>query len=235
MILSITSCEEPTEPEEIMPDSLPAVEVEWNENNSIVCFGTSLTYGDFGTGVLGEPGARPNSDSTYPALLDKELRIKVYNEGYWGATTQEALEFYPSVLEKNPSLIILEFGANEFLKDIEVEKAKADIDSLIKMIITDNIQIVMLSFVNPDMLNSIPSSHPFASKSELGLEYYQMLLDLAGKYDIPIDDYLYRDIWGKPEFLSIDRIHPNSKGNAQLKDNVFETFYNTFVKNGMLN
>ncbi len=235
-VLLYTSCDSSTEPEEFELNSLPPITIEWNNNSSIVCFGTSLTFGDFATGLFGGKEARPNSDSTYPALLNKELKIKVYNEGYWGATAEEAInDYYPSVLDKNPSLIILEFGANEFLQDYDVQTAKTNIDSLIKMIIADDIKVVMLSFVNPDMLNSLPDNHPFASKVDLGLEYYEMLLDLAEENNILIDDYLYRDIFGKPELLYFDGVHPNNKGNVQLKNNVMESFYNTFEENNMLN
>lgn len=61
-----------------------------------------------------------------------------------------------------------------------------------------------------------------------------MLIDVAKENNIPIIDYIYRDIWGNSNLMQSDGLHPNNKGNVQLKKNIFDALYNTFNENGML-
>jgi len=220
--LLLTSCENSTEPEEPSP-SLPAISVDWNSNNTIVCFGTSITKGE------------AQSAMSYPALLDEELLIDVVNSGIWGFTAEKGIEWFDNlVLSKNPALVILEFGANEFLQEIDVNVAEANIDSLIRMLQSNDIKVVMLSFINPDMIENIPPDTPLYDGVEAANAYYSMLVGLANKYNLLIDDYIYRGIWGDPTLIMPDGVHPNDMGNQQLKENIFNSFYNTFETNGML-
>ncbi len=112
--LLFTSCESSTEPEKPNP-SLPEISVDWNSSNTIVCFGTSITKGE------------AQSTMSYPALLDDDLVIDVVNSGIWGSTAEKGIEWFDNlVLSKNPALVILEFGANEFLQEIDVNVAEAN-------------------------------------------------------------------------------------------------------------
>ncbi len=221
--LLFTSCESSTEPEE-PSRSFPAISVDWDSSNTIVCFGTSITKGE------------AQSSMSYPALLDDELIIDVVNSGIWGITAEKGIEFFSRlVLDNNPALVILEFGANEFLQEIDVNVAEANIDSLIRMLQSNDINVVMLSFINPDMIeNTSPDNPLYVGGIETANAYYNMLVGLANKYDFLIDDYIYRDIWGDQTAIMPDGVHPNDKGNQQLKENIFNSFYNTFESNGML-
>lgn len=220
--LLFTSCESSTEPEEPSP-SLPAISVDWDSSNTIVCFGTSITKGE------------AQSALSYPALLDDELVIDVVNSGIWGSTADKGIEWFDNlVLSKNPALVILEFGANEFLQQIDVNVAEANIDSLIRMLNSNDIKVVMLSFINPEMIENTSPDNPLYDGIETANAYYSMLVGLANKYNLLIDDYIYRDIWGNPTLLMPDGVHPNDKGNQILKENIFNSFYNTFEANGML-
>jgi len=220
--LLFTSCESSTEPE--IPDpSLPAISVDWDSSNTLVCFGTSITKGE------------AQSAMSYPALLDDELVIDVVNSGIWGSTADKGIEWFDNlVLSKNPALVILEFGANEFLQQVDVNVAEANIDSLIRMLNSNDIPVVMLSFIHPDMIENTPPDNPLYDGIVAASAYYNMLIGLADKYDLLIDDYIYRSIWGDPTLLMPDGVHPNDKGNQQLKENIFNSFYNTFEANGML-
>ncbi|MBI2428302.1 MAG: hypothetical protein HYV29_05810, partial [Ignavibacteriales bacterium] len=95
------SCEHSSEPSssELIYPPLPAMAIQWNDQNSIVCFGTSLTYG-YGAGekkpagpiwIGGHPDTSHTGDSSYPRFLQEKLKIKVYNEGFVGARINYAL------------------------------------------------------------------------------------------------------------------------------------------------
>lgn len=222
-ILIIFSCENSTEPDESITTKLSAITIDWTDSNSIVCFGTSITAG------------QNNSDSTYPLLLGNELKIKVYNNGEWGNMASEGIEqFNTDVVMKNPALILLEFGANEFLRGFSLTTARNNIDLLIKAIKNKNIDIVFLNFLHPDMIGDTSINNPLKLKSDLAFEYYNMIKEVAKLNDIPLLEYIYKDIWGKQELLLSDGLHPNSLGNVQLKNNIKDALYSTFELNGML-
>jgi len=75
-----------------------------SDGRTIICFGDSLTEG---------VGAEPGED--YPAALSRELGLPIINAGQRGDTTAEALaRISDAVLNKNPRLVIVLLGGNDF-------------------------------------------------------------------------------------------------------------------------
>jgi acyl-CoA thioesterase-1 len=79
-----------------------------NKGANIICFGDSITFGY---------GANPGED--YPTVLSNLVSAPVINAGVDGDTTFEALARIESdVLSKDPYLVIVEFGGNDFLRKV---------------------------------------------------------------------------------------------------------------------
>ena len=233
--LCLYSCHQATEnnsPITTYP-SLPAMTVPWTNQNSIVCFGTSLTYG-YGAGdkkyFIATPiwgGSSVNNtsvgDSSYPRFLQEALRINVVNQGYVGARTSYGITLLnDSVLSKKPVLVLLEFGANEFLQKV----AAHDVDSVLSLLVVDIVQsgtqVVLLSFINPDMTRFMGSEYWTTQDSIRAIEYYNMLSNLSIRYSLPFIDYPLRGVFGYPELMS-DNLHPN----GGLQNNGREYFSGT--------
>lgn len=235
---STNSCDFLVEPNIwIGDDRFSPLNIKWNQTNSIVCYGTSITNGKpSGSGIITVVPPPPTPpDSSYPKLLNDKLKIKVINKGYWGAKIDYAKSiFIDSILSQNPVLILLEFGANEFLQNVDVTITEIKLDSLITMIKSFNLEIVLLSFYNPDMLTHTQSNHFLYNRKELADKYFEMYKRLTKKHKILMDDYILRNIWGRPDLMSSDQIHPNNKGNSILRDNILSSFHNTFSINRMI-
>lgn len=239
------SCEESSEPEDVKDDSaLPAIDITWNESNSVVCFGTSLTYGyvppsgltkTFEHNVFDAPDFNANyPDSSYPNLLGGKLKIRVYNQGYVGGTLETAFQYvYDSVLAKNPAFVLLEFGANDFFQHVPAAEAETKLDSLIGILQSGGAKVALLSFVNPEMANYIGAPTSGYTVEE-ALAYYNALESAAEKRGIPFMNYLLKGIWSRFDLMTPNDVHPNYKGYAQMAENVFAAFKPTFEKNGML-
>jgi lysophospholipase L1-like esterase len=224
--------------------SLPALIVPWTSQNSIVCFGTSLTYG-YGAGekkgFIPGPiwgGSSGNNafvgDSSYPRFLQEKLRINVFNQGYVGARASYGITLLQdSVLSKNPVLVLLEFGANEFLQNVAVH----DVDSVLSLLIVDiaqsGSQVVLVSFINPDMTRFMGSGYWTTRDSIRAIEYYNMLSNLSIRYSLPFIDYPLRGVFGYPQLMS-DNLHPNGAGYKIMEENIYQALSATFQKNGML-
>jgi lysophospholipase L1-like esterase len=79
-----------------------------SSGETIICFGDSLTEG---------VGAGSGED--YPTVLSRHLAMPVVNAGQGGDTTARALErISDAVLSKNPRLVVVLLGGNEFLAPI---------------------------------------------------------------------------------------------------------------------
>jgi len=247
----ITGCNNLSEPtEKLSIERLPALNIAWDSTNSIVCFGTSLTYGliwdklepvspvyslkTFETSAkITDAFFYHQADSAYPHCLDKILEIKVYNRGFVGATTERALELVQdSVLSYNPALVILEFSANDFLRGTEVSIAKANMDTLITIIQNFGSEIVLISFVDQYTLENPPKDHFLYDQINLAKEYFSMLQDLSIQYDILFIKDCFQGIFGNKEYMC-DDIHPNEKGYAKMANNIFYSLYHTFTQNNM--
>ena len=104
-------------------DSFNSVRNLASANEAIVCFGDSLTEG---------VGANPGED--YPALLSRELAFPVLNHGRRGDTTAQALARLSEVLERNPRLVIVLLGGNDFLRQVPRAETKKNLAEVVRRI-----------------------------------------------------------------------------------------------------
>lgn len=91
---------------------------------SIICFGDSLTEG---------VGAGAGED--YPSLLSRQLVFPVINAGRRGDTSAQALErLSTSVLNKNPRLVIVLLGGNDFLRQVPRQETRRNLEEIVRRI-----------------------------------------------------------------------------------------------------
>jgi len=93
-----------------------------SKGTTIICFGDSITYGY---------GAKPGED--YPTALAKLVKAPVINSGIDGDTTTEALlRFKADALDRDPFLVIIEFGGNDFLRKTPMEVTLSNMRQMIE-------------------------------------------------------------------------------------------------------
>jgi acyl-CoA thioesterase-1 len=91
---------------------------------TIICFGDSLTEG---------VGAAEGED--YPSALSRQLASPVINAGRRGDTTADALQRLPdSVLSKNPRLVILLLGGNDFLRQRPRQETRNNLEEIVRRV-----------------------------------------------------------------------------------------------------
>ena len=82
-----------------------------SHGGNIICFGDSITFGY---------GAEKGED--FPRALSKMLDIPVINSGLDGDDTISALKRLENdVLDRDPLLVVIEFGGNDFLRKVALE------------------------------------------------------------------------------------------------------------------
>lgn len=95
-----------------------------SSGESIICLGDSLTEG---------VGAGAGED--YPSALAKEIGIPVVNAGQRGDTTEQALaRLSDAVLSKNPRLVIVFLGGNDFLRQRPRAESRGNLAEIVRRV-----------------------------------------------------------------------------------------------------
>lgn len=90
-----------------------------NNNQTIVAFGDSLTAGYGGNG------------HSYPAYLSEMLGRSVVNLGLSGELAVHAPERLPDVLAQKPYMVLIEFGANDFMQQRSRQAAVSAVEQVV--------------------------------------------------------------------------------------------------------
>lgn len=167
-----------------------------NSTKPVVFFGNSITAGQ---------GARAGED--FPSVVGKTLNVPIVNAGVSGDTTGEALaRINKDVLSKNPSVVVIELGGNDLMKNINSEITRGNFELILSKIKTSGAKIVILDV-------------KFLLFSR---EYKTDWRDLAEKYNaIYVPDILDGVI--DDQNFKYDDLHPNTKGYQKIAEKLVPT------------
>ncbi|MBL4807188.1 MAG: arylesterase [Rhodobacteraceae bacterium] len=170
----------------------------------IVAFGDSLTYG---YGLPTEDGFVPQLEIW---LRDRGADVRIINAGVSGDTTGGGLARVDWVLGDDVDAVILELGANDFLRGIPPAVARENLDAIMAIIIAKDLPVLIAGM-------PAPTNYGAAYKTEFDAIYPM----LAEKYRAPLYPYFMNGIVeghgaaDPMDFIQADGLHPNAAG-AQL-------------------
>ena len=160
---------------------------------TIICFGDSLTEG-----VGAEPGEE------YPTILSRLLGMRVVNAGQRGDTTAQALErINTSVVNKNPRLVILLLGGNDFLRQIPTRETRQNLKELVRKI-QDHGAMVAIAGIKLGFFTD---------------EYGPIFEETAAEFDAIYIPQVMKGIFNDTKLRS-DQIHPNSAGYRLIAERI---------------
>ena len=165
------------------------------EGTHVICFGNSITEG---LGV--------SEEYNYPSLLSKKLGQSVINAGVSGDTTEDAIRrLQRDVLDRNPKIVVLEFGGNDALKKtVSMEKTFENLELIITRIQKKGALVLVLG-IQPSLI---------------GTSYKKRFIKIAKKHGTLVIPNIYDEILGKPDMMS-DHIHPSYKGYDLIAEQVY--------------
>ena len=173
------------------------VAAEHSAEARIVVLGDSLSAG------YGLPAAE-----AFPAQLEQALRqsgqaVRVINAGVSGDTTAGGLARLDWALAERPQLVIVQLGANDALRGLDPEQARANLDAILTRLKREETQILLAGMRAP---------------RNLGPAYYtkfdRIYSDLAKKHQIALDPFFLEGVALRPELNQADGLHPNAQGVA---------------------
>jgi acyl-CoA thioesterase-1 len=166
-----------------------------SRGENIVSFGDSLTEG---------VGAGNSED--YPSLLAGLLQRPVVNAGRRGDTAADGLSrVEQDVLTRNPRLVIVLFGGNDFLRQVPLSETRKNLEEIVRRIQERGAMVVLVGI-------------------RLGLftdEYSPMYKEIAKKHGALYIPEVLKGILSDPKLKS-DSIHPNGAGYRIMAERIFK-------------
>lgn len=169
--------------------------------------GTSLTAG---------LGLDP--DSAYPARVQRKadsagLRVQVVNAGVSGETSAGALRRIDWVLRDPADVIVLETGANDGLRALQVDSTRANIEAIVRRIKSrlPGARVVLVQMEAPPNLGPRYTS-----------AFRAMFPDVARGEGVALAPFLLEGVAGVARLNQPDGIHPNDAGERIVAETVWK-------------
>jgi len=172
--------------------------------SEIICFGDSITLGY---------GVEKGQD--YPSLLAKMVDVSVINSGVDGDSTVEGMKrIKEEVLDKNPMLVLIEFGGNDFLKKVPKETTLENLRLMIDMCHEKGAMVALVDI----------------SAGMFFKEYRGEYAKIARQKDIIFIPEVLNGIITNP-MLKSDFFHPNVKGYQVVCNRIYKKIEPHLKKN----
>ena len=145
------------------------------------------------------------------ALVEKGYSIHVTNLSFSGATSADGVRRLKNALSKKPNAVILQLGANDMLRKLDLKKTK------------ENLQEIISTFKQKDIpvfLAGMEAS--IEMPEEYRTNFRQMYEDLALDNELLLYPFFMQGLWKddgshmKEEYFLPDKMHPSAKGVAVM-------------------
>lgn len=210
MIFLLLSCKtegDQKKKTEVKKDTKTEIVEKQDSSKRIVFFGDSLTAG-YGL---------EDVEDAFPGLIQKsldslELDYKVVNSGVSGETTAGGRSRIDWILSQEPSIFVLELGANDGLRGVPLKETRENLQFIIDAVKNKfpQTKIVLAGMQLPPNMGQ-----------DYTTEFRKIFPDLAQKNNLALIPFLLQDVGGIPELNQADGIHPTVEGHKILAKNVW--------------
>jgi acyl-CoA thioesterase-1 len=165
--------------------------------------------------VLGDSLAvSPSRESNFAAELQTRLDKvhqgwTVVNQGVRGDTTAGGLHRAQYALSGNPRALILELGANDGLRGVDVKTIEQNLATIIERAQSRGIAVLLCG------METLPLRGWAYTTS-----FHDIYPRLAARYNVPLVPFLLEGVAFRGD-LNYDGIHPNAAGAKMVAENVW--------------
>jgi len=164
-----------------------------SKGETIIAFGDSLVEGIGST-----------NGHSFPEILEKLMGEPIINMGISGDTSKDGLARIKKVQEKNPKVVMVLFGGNDFLRRVPSVETFKNIDDIV-IALQDAGAVVVLLGVRGGILTDQYEEHFEKIAKTRGALYVEDVLD---------------GIITHKKYMS-DAIHPNDVGYKKIAEKIY--------------
>lgn len=159
------------------------------EGSTILALGDSLTAG-YGA----------DAEAAYPAVLAGLTGWQIINGGVSGNTSAQALARLPALMRRQPQLVLVSIGGNDFLRKVPEADTRSNIRQIVQQIKAAGMPAVLVAvpYFTTGALFGRLSEHP-------------MYEELAAELNVPLLKGAWAEVLGDKKLKS-DQIHANAQG-----------------------
>lgn len=157
--------------------------------STILALGDSLTAG-YGA----------DATAAYPAVLASLTGWQIINGGVSGNTSAQALARLPALMRRQPQLVLVSIGGNDFLRKVPEADTRSNIRQIVQQIKAAGVPAVLVAvpYFTTGALFGRLSEHP-------------MYEELAAELNVPLFKGAWAEVLGNKKLKS-DQIHANAQG-----------------------
>ena len=203
-LLIATSCSTAQATSSPIPTAAPAPPPTTEPSLTLLAFGDSLTEG---LGVA--------SEDNYPAQLQRKLQadgysVAVINGGISGETSSAALSRVEWMLGTHPDIVLVETGANDALRGVDLVLTHANIDSIVGQF-SDSGAVVIVAGMQ--IIQNLGEDYTS--------EFAAIYPDVAEKHGSILIPFVLEGVAANPDLNQPDFIHPNAAGYTVMVDHIY--------------
>ena len=167
--------------------------------------------------VLGDSLAvSPSLKEAFPArlqdyLIAAEMNLTVVNAGIRGDTTAGGLRRLPPLLTPDTRVLIVELGANDGLRGIQISEIERNLSAIIETAQRERIPVLLCGMLVPPRFGW-----------EYAIAFPEMFQRVAAKYRVPLVPFLLEGVALMAKMYGPDGIHPNAAGAKRIADTVWK-------------
>lgn len=168
------------------------------EGSTILALGDSLTAG-YGA----------DAAAAYPAVLAGFTGWQIINGGVSGNTSAQALARLPALMRRQPQLVLVSIGGNDFLRKVPEADTRSNIRQIVQQIKAAGVPAVLVAvpYFTTGALFGRLSEHP-------------MYEELAAELNVPLLKGAWAEVLGDKKLKS-DQIHANAQGYRVFAENMW--------------
>ncbi len=206
LLITLTACNSTTEKKEAVAKQEPKPQQE-TEKKKIIFFGNSITA-----------GYRLDPNDAFPNLIQQKidslgLNYECVNAGNSGETTSGGLNRLNWVLKEGCEIFVLELGANDGLRGLDLSQTEANLNQIINTVFekVPEAKVLVCGMKVP------PSMGEAYAK-----EYDEVFARIGQRDDISFIPFLLEGVAGIPDLNLEDGIHPTEEGHKILAETVWK-------------
>lgn len=150
----------------------------------------------------------------FPAVLERELllrgwKVRVINAGVSGDTSAGGRSRMAWALADTPQLVILALGANDALRGLSPQTLRDNLEAMIQESHKAGARVILVGMYAPRNWDK-----------DYQQRFNAVYPELAQRYGLAFYPFFLEGVYGHPELLLEDGIHPNAAGVMRMVSGV---------------